>query len=317
MIVLCCQPTAAGRTIENYKVCFCACTPAGDSQYCIGLRSFTLDKKPKRLVVDPRDLSTRIIDSADARSGCDSLSHLRRQFASTAYAEALDSAEGSDGKVQDAGLIHGFGPEKGIDLTVDLCPSSRPLDRNFFIGLITQFEPEEKPIPVAIAVTGNWMFEHPDDLEWLVELQNKGDLAITWINHSYNHRTYGGVPLTENFLLSKGTNLDIEVLKTERKMIEHGLTPSVFFRFPGLVSDSLVFTRITRYGLVPVGSDAWLAKNQAPKNGSIVLVHANGNEPYGIRQFFKLVREHRDSIKAGTWMLYDLRKSIAREVPGR
>jgi hypothetical protein len=72
-----------------------------------------------------------------------------------------------------------------------------------------------------------------------------------------------------------------------------------------------VFAKITAYGLIPVGSDAWLAKNQKPQNGSIVLVHANGNEPYGIKQFFRLIREERDSINAGRWMLYDLRESVA------
>jgi hypothetical protein len=203
--------------------------------------------------------------------------------------------------------------QKGIDLTADLCPSKRPMDRAFFTSLIEQFEKKEKPVPIAIAVTGNWMYEHREDLQWLVDLQKNGDLDITWINHTYNHRTARNVAIKQNFLLEKGTNLDFEVLKTEQKMIEYGLTPSVFFRFPGLVSDSLVFTKVTNYGLIPVGSDAWLAKNQQPGDGSIVLVHANGNEPYGIRQFFKLIREERDSINAGAWLLYDLRQSIARE----
>jgi hypothetical protein len=96
-------------------------------------------------------------------------------------------------------------------------------------------------------------------------------------------------------------------------MIENGMTPSVFFRFPGLVSDSVLFRKITAYGLIPVGTDAWLAKKQSPKSGSIVLVHANGNEPYGIQRFFGLLRNHRDSIAAGSWLLYDLRKSIAAQ----
>jgi len=34
--------------------------------------------------------------------------------------------------------------------------------------------------------------------------------------------------------------------------------------------------------MIPIGSDAWLAKNQWPKEGSIVLVHANGHELIGI-----------------------------------
>jgi hypothetical protein len=236
---------------------------------------------------------------------------MRLRFAGQPYVLALDSAERRSASIQDAGITHGYVRQKGIDLSADLCPSKQPLAREFFTGLIEQFLPREKPVPIAIAVTGNWMYDHPDDLQWLIGLEKKGDLCITWINHSYNHRSYDSVPVQQNFLLNKATNLDLEVLKTERKMIEYGITPSVFFRFPGLVSDSLVFAKITAYGLIPVGSDAWLAKNQRPQNGSIVLVHANGNEPYGIKRFFRLIREERDSINAGKWMLYDLRESVA------
>ena len=65
-------------------------------------------------------------------------------------------------------------------------------------------------------------------------------------------------------------------------MLSAGLEPSVFFRFPGLVSRPDVFEKVVALGLVPLGSDAWLAKSrQPPAEGSIVLVHANGNEPLG------------------------------------
>jgi hypothetical protein len=299
------------QKVEKYSVCFCACTLAQDTQQYTGLRSFERLGTGFILVVNENDLSTRIVDKADCLCGKVKLSALRKARGGSPYFAALDSAEKNKGLLQDAGLTHGYAPQKGIDLTADLCPSSHPLDRTFFTELAQQFGPKERPVPIAIAITGNWMFDHQEDLQWLLSLEKKGDFDITWINHSYNHRTWDSVPVQENFLLNKETNLDVEVLKTERKMIENGLTPSVFFRFPGLVSDSAVFERITLYGLIPVGSDAWLAKNQWPKNGSIVLVHANGNEPYGMKQFFKLIREHRDSINAGTWLLYDLRRSIA------
>ena len=95
-------------------------------------------------------------------------------------------------------------------------------------------------------------------------------------------------------------------------MIEHGLLPSVFFRFPGLVSDESVFERVISKGLIPTGSDAWLAKGQVPKAGSIVLIHGNGNEPAGVRAFLKLMRRERGQIKLRDWLLFDLR-SISRE----
>jgi hypothetical protein len=303
--------SAFGQRVESYSTFFAACSLSGDTFPYMALRSFTQAGEKKILIVNTSDLSTGIVCADSARCAKGTLADMRMRFARCTYVLALDSAERRSTSIQDAGLVHGYPLQKGIDLTADLCPSKQPLAREFFTGLIEQFLTREKPVPIAIAVTGNWMHEHQDDLQWLIGLEKKGDLDITWINHSYNHRSYDSVPVKQNFLLNKATNLDLEVLKTERKMIEFGITPSVFFRFPGLVSDSLVFAKITAYGLIPVGSDAWLAKNQKPHNGSIVLVHANGNEPYGIKRFFRLIRDERDSINAGRWLLYDLRKSVA------
>ncbi|HUI93215.1 MAG TPA: hypothetical protein VLX68_13290 [Chitinivibrionales bacterium] len=297
--------------LDSYSPFFAACSLSSDTCHYIALRSFRQAGVRGLFIVKPATLATQIVPADSACCAPAALADLRGLFAQTAYAAALDSSEKSERRVQDAGLVRGSPGRKGIDLTADLCPSRLPLARDFFTGLIDQFLPTERPVPVALAVTGVWMNTHQDDLEWLVDLGKKGDLSITWINHSYNHLISDSVPVEKNFLLRKGTNLEAEVLKTEQKMIESGITPSVFFRFPGLVSDSLVFAKVTSFGLIPVGSDAWLAKNELPKNGSIVLVHANGNEPYGIKQFFKLIRQERDSISAGKWMLYDLRESVA------
>jgi hypothetical protein len=302
---------ARGQRVEDYSVFFAACSTAGSDRPCVCLRSFRQGGVLFLLCLDPSRLTTRIVRRDDACFAPATLPQLRDRFRGLPYFVALDSMEKSGRRLQDAGITHVYPAKKGIDLTADLCPSKRPLDREFFTTLISRFEPEEKPVPIGVAVTGNWMWEHADDLAWLVGLQKKGDLNITWINHSYNHRTIKGAGIAENFLLEKGTDLNFEVLNTERKMIENGMTPSVFFRFPGLVSDSLIFVKIVSFGLIPLGSDAWLAKNQLPADGSIVLVHANGNEPYGIKRFFDLIRQERDSIITGRWLLFDLRQSVA------
>jgi hypothetical protein len=303
----------SAQPVEKYAVFFASCSIPGDTAPCMAMRSFTRAKKRLSLVVDLDNLATRLVDRDSVQCAPETISALRKRYRLTPYAIALDKAEKTEARALDAGIVRGRPRQSGIDLTADLCPSKLPLDRKFFTDLLERFLPEEKPVPIAIAVTGNWMFGHQEDLHWLKALQDSGELGITWINHSFNHRWYDSLPVKENFLVSKETDLDVEVLKTERKMLENGLTPSVFFRFPGLVSDSLIFKRITAYGLIPVGSDAWLAKNQSPHNGSIVLVHANGNEPYGIKRFFDLVRDHRDSILAGKWLLYDLRESIVSQ----
>ena len=47
---------------------------------------------------------------------------------------------------------------------------------------------------------------------------------------------------------------------------------------------------VSRFHLVTLGADAWLAKGQQPERGSIVLVHPNGNEPKGLALFSQDLR---------------------------
>ncbi len=51
-----------------------------------------------------------------------------------------------------------------------------------------------------------------------------------------------------------------ELLDVEKKLIEQGVTPSIFFRFPGLVQNEKAIQTLKRLGLITVGSNAWLAK---------------------------------------------------------
>ena len=93
------------------------------------------------------------------------------------------------------------------------------------------------------------------------------------------------LPNDANFLLSKGVDPQEEILDTERLLIANGETPSLFFRFPGLVSSDPLMQAVSRFHLVTLGADAWLALGQKPGHGSIVLVHPNGNEPKGLALF--------------------------------
>jgi hypothetical protein len=95
--------------------------------------------------------------------------------------------------------------------------------------------------------------------------------------------------------------------------MQKGITPSVFFRFPGLVSDHEIFEQILNLGLIPIGSDSWLAKGQWPDTGSVVLIHANGNEPVGVHNFIYLLKIKHAEALANRWELYDLRESLVNE----
>ena len=279
----------------------------------IVLRQFENAGKTYYLMVNPQTLVTKINEAGFYQLQPLTLPQLRRKFKNMAYAKALKQAENQSVMIQDAGIERGMPQETGISLTADLCPSHRQLDRRIFTDMISAFQQVERPVPIAISVTGTWMARHQADLAWLKELQQKQEVYITWINHSYNHRVSAKLPLKENFLLEAGTNISYEVLETEKAMLRNGLLPSVFFRFPGLVSDQQLVTEITNFGLIPVGTDAWLAKGQQPHAGSIVLIHGNGNEPIGVQDFIKLLKSKTKLIANKQWLLYDLRETVDEE----
>lgn len=298
-------------TISNYKV-FLA-TVSSETKNLLIIRKFEQYGKTNYLTVDLNTMDTQILRADKLITTTISWQKLYSDYANTPYIKALTYAKKKSFALQDAGIIHGWPVEKGINLTVDLCPSHKPLDRTIFTSLISEFGKIEKPVPIALSITGRFMLDHTNDMEWLNSLEAKGDIDITWINHTYNHYYEPKMPLTENFLLKPGTNIDFEVLQTEIALLERQLLPSVFFRFPGLVSDNSVSSNIINYGLIPIGSDAWLAKGQKANAGSIVLIHGNGNEPVGVNDFIKLLQSEKQKVLDKQWLLYDLKESISEE----
>jgi len=277
----------------------------------ISIRRYERGNRLYFLVVNPETLKTRLVSSDSAFAYRLSWEMLRFLFPRSNYLDALDEVREMDSGIQDAGYTGFTEDMNGVTLTIDLCPSSKTLDRDVFRTLLEETGRYEKPVPLSVSVTGKWMEDHENDLLWLKRLIAKGDIDILWVNHTLNHHTYPGKPLDHNFLLADGTNIDNEVLGNEKAIIYNGLCPSVFFRFPGLVSDSALYYRIISYGLIPVGSDAWLAKGEYPSNGSIILIHANGNEPAGIGDFIRFIKTRENVIKAGTWKFLDLRENIS------
>jgi len=298
------------QRIRDYAVSLAECPAEDCGKPSLTLRSFRHNGEARLLTVDPQTLETRVIPSP--RVGLRPLTpaSLRAFVAGTPYGRALAYDEDSSTFARDAGIVHALPPSNGVVLTIDLCPSFHPLDRRLFETVVDTFRGEERPIPIGIAITGRWMQEHPEDLSWLKSLDSRGAIRVTWIDHSFTHRYRKDLPAEKNFLLQPGTNLTREVLATERALLERGLNPSVFFRFPGLISDRALVRGIGSLGLIAVGSDAWLAKKEEPSRGSIVLVHGNGNEPYGVARFLALLRKERKEIRSHNWLLFDLRESL-------
>lgn len=313
LVTFCCDAFSQTiyRKIENYKTYYG--WAHNYPQDWMILRRFDNEDRNYLLMVNPQTLETKINESNFYQIKPMSIEQAREFFKNTPYVKALNKAEKQSVSIQDAGIESGIPKQTGISLTADLCPSHRPLDKRIFTDIFTEFKKVERPVPVALSVTGVWMRQHPQDLVWLKQMQANREIYITWINHSFNHRVSMKAPLKENFLLEPGTDINYEVLETEKAMLRNGLLPSVFFRFPGLVSDQQLVYQVTNFGLIPVGTDAWLAKGQQPHNGSIVLIHGNGNEPVGVNDFIKLLQSKTRSIAGKQWLLYDLRESVDEE----
>jgi hypothetical protein len=261
-------------------------TAETDGQRYVALRSFRLDGVPSFLLVHPQTLASRVSPAAAVRLKGQPDSSLKQ----TPYLRALARHTAPPHPLQNDGAIHGGAGADGMFLTVDLCPSRRPFEAHFFESL-PRSAAAGGPVPVAVAISGQWLATHIDDFRWLLGQVAAGRLAITWVNHSLTHPYDASQPLQRTFLLTPGIDLRHEILETERLLLANGAVPSPFFRFPGLVSDQGAMELLSRLGLIPVGSDAWLAKGENPGRGSIVLVHGNGNEPAGIARFNRLVAE--------------------------
>jgi hypothetical protein len=271
----------------------------------IAIRKFTEGARTRYLAVDPIGLTTSLMEESDTGKAAS-----KAGWKSTPYARALNRYNTPGNGLQDGGLRRAAG--KGLFLTVDLCPSSKKMDMELFKAAMEQPYLKGKPFPVAIAVSGMWMERHEDELAWILEMEKKGSLSVTWVNHSFTHPYDMEKPLEENFLLRPGVDFEKEVLKTEEAMIRRGLLPSLFFRFPGLVADKGLLERLKSLSLIPVGADAWLAKGEEPQTGSIILVHGNGNEPLGVKKLLELFETEKKELEMGELKFLPLKDAVAR-----
>jgi hypothetical protein len=264
--------------VQDYAPALKLCHGAGADQ--VAIRRMTLKGEPALLLADPEKLTTRIERAAcwtcaDVEEPALRATRLMRAIERSAEAPGLAHRTFLD----NAGLTHG-GPGGGY-FTGDLCPSKKPMDRAFLETLAG------RATPIALSISGLWLKHHFDDYRWLLDAQAQGKFAITWTNHTYTHPYKKGVAWDANFLLTPGVDPDYEILETERLLIANGQTPSLFFRFPGLVSTSPLMQAVRRHHLISLGADAWLALNERPHDGSIILVHPNGNEEQGLKIYRK------------------------------
>jgi hypothetical protein len=304
--------SAIKSSVRDYRVVTTQLFSADKKFTRIAIRRFRMYGKEYYFSVNPSTLETEIVPVGKYLILKRSLSDLRSTYGHLAYFKAMSYAESNSRRLQNAGIVHVPGKGQDLYMTADLCPTKMLMDRLLFSRLLSDYGSVHKPVPVAIAVSGVWIEKHQNDLKWLIDLSRKKDLAILWMNHTYNHKYNKRVPWWRNFLLDKDASVPNEIIQNEIAMIETGIVPSVFFRFPGLVSNKSLVMKVTDCGLIPIGSDAWLGKKQWPEYGSIILVHANGQEPVGIKRLFWILEAKNKEIAAGRWVLADLRAGILR-----
>ncbi|HMN70725.1 MAG TPA: polysaccharide deacetylase [Rhodoblastus sp.] len=272
----------SGARIADYRAVFQSCRRDGRAAR-LAIRAFSVDGRKLLLTVDPDRLTTQI-DEAGCWTCADTTDEAQKD---TRYLRALRAAEArsfTTGTIsRNAGLAHGAGA--GSFVTADLCPSHKPLDRGF-LDMLAKLGPHT---PVALSISGSWLAHHGVDFDWLRDKARSGALDITWVDHTYSHPYVPGLADAQNFMLRPGADLTREVFETEKLLLSRGATPSIFFRFPGLVADEKLMDRLRGLHLLALGADAWLVLSPAPRPGSIVLVHANGNEPAGLRLFSRLL----------------------------
>lgn len=271
--------------ITSYQHIFNSCFDQ-QKHLSVGIRSFNFNDVPYLLVVNPNNFATEIVPAA--KMTCSKDNNLR----DTPYAKALKRYSSPPYKMQNYGLAKSEKSVNGMFITIDMCPTpvNKPFAQKLFKELSALGEREHKAIPIAISISGLWITKHKQDFIYLTQQKN---LSITWINHSFDHFYLPDVPLDQNFLLAPNSDLSREILDTEKLLLENGQMPSVFFRFPGLVSDENLVRQLASFGLISVGTSAWLAEGDMPKNGSIILVHGNGNESAGVQMLILLLNFSR------------------------
>ncbi len=199
-------------------------------------------------------------------------------------------------------------------LTVDLCWSLRPFEPGLMDVLRGSAEGRDRPAAPVLFLTGRWMEQHPGELHELIELSRRPGLDVTWGLHSFDHPKYG------KFLNDyPRERLQADDLRQERLMLEWGIVPSVVYRFPGLIHDRERLRGILDLDLFPIDCDSWQAIVEQEKgrpeedrgpfarpigDGSIILVHGNGNEPAGIPPLRRWLADHPD------WTLGPIRQFL-------
>lgn len=298
------QVSAIAASVTNYGTIQLGCN---DGRYAI--RQFQFDGQEKYLVVNPKTLATEIVASSSLKCQPQSVHAVALEMNPGPYFWALEKyTNGSRVIDADFGFDQFNSGCRKVVMSSDLCPSSpgKMFQRAFILRLADL--PGASLTPVALSVSGKWMRDHKSDVDWLKAQK----VSVSYVNHSDLHIYHTGVVYEKNFMTTESVPaFRDEVINAEITMLENGLRPSVFFRFPGLMSTRPEVEELRELGLIPLGTTAWLAldgemstteyKNygviddQKPALGRVILTHSNGNELQGIAKAISFLNELKDN----------------------
>lgn len=257
------------------------------------VRSLSLEGTPAYVVVDERSMRSFVVKRADFDAGTTTAVDTN----SASFVAALRARAQSP-----ITRMNVAADATEMTVTIDMCQSSKPWDVKLFDWLRQVSTAIGKPVPVGVAMTGGWAKAHGTQLAQLLSWQKSKQLDIVWVNHSYTHPLNCNAAKTScAFLTASSVDMKSEVLKNEELLLAQGAVPSSLFRFPGLVHNQARMSELNKLSLFALDADTWLAKGQPTHDGSLILVHGNGNEPPGITKFMNLASQNRwlEEAKAG------------------
>jgi hypothetical protein len=221
-------------------------------------REFKEDGKRKFLASSPLSLKTFILNEVDI---------IKINNKEDFKGSNLDNLLKSKKPIKSLNVANGY------FLTIDLCAKPLNKNRQFERELFEALVSSGKNPTIGIAISGVWIKVEKQNFIQLIKWRRENKLDIIWINHSANHQINDGEFLTQN-----GVDFTREVLEAESILLSASEVPSIFFRFPGLISNHQLLDALSELSLISLDANAWIGKGEKLKSGSIILVHGNGNE---------------------------------------